>query len=820
MHRIIGHVVATWLLSGVATVASGSPMLLDRHPERVVSMEIAEESRSEVARAAPVKGPWRIVHSVDGVRTWEAPIPVRPRTLFFHRPPSGMKLDREKTDGSSKRLKHVDGLAGAGKADTWAFSADAIQVRRSLSSGPPAAGEYSVRYDRARVREEGLNKRMSDVSVADFVFRSVQVGDTNRHGLHLPAPSEIRFLVDVPAGGVLKFESGILPPEAAMEGADSDGAALIIEIHRGNSATILQTIEVGSQFEKHRVDLSQYGGETVTLGLKSSPGNTTTLDYVFIAAPTIYTPKQDSPQVVLIFIDTLRADAMGMYGYDRDTSPKLDEWAEQAAVFTQARSVAPWTLPSARTMVTGTHPERWDKTDRLQDRLAKNGWATGMVAGNVYLSSNFEMADGWGTHRCVNWPQGSMQIRRGEAFLEDHKDQPAFLLLHLMDMHLPYTEPLGYRSLFVDEVPSGVDPTGYFLRNEVNRMVRSGGEVAKAYVRGRYDNNMRYLDDQLEGFLDGLRDDAVVLITSDHGEEFWEHGGFEHGHTLYDELLRVPMILRGPGVTSGRFDTPTSLLDVAPTLAAMMGVDTVGMAGEDLRGLADGSAAPRFEERPLSFGRPLYGLRRWGSLHEGMKYSSFEGDEEVYNLDADPGEQSNLIETHDPAPLRNALSTSLERPYVPVWRLVLNKSSSSDSVRVRLKHPMAGAWVGDDPTMRGKARVDLQPDHLVARWPKQRGMVEVFVLPNPDDLPETLDVEVKVGKRIQTHTITLVERERPEPGQADTLLEVRLGGRTLTMTSAFAPVPSELDSAIEGFDAEVAGDLESLGYIDKGEENP
>ena len=117
-------------------------------------------------------------------------------------------------------------------------------------------------------------------------------------------------------------------------------------------------------------------------------------------------------------------------------------------------------------------------------------------------------------------------------------------------------------------------------------------------------------------------------------------------------------------------------------------------------------------------------------------------------------------------------------------------------------HPMAGAWVGDDPTMRGKAKVDLQPDHLVARWPKQRGMVEVFVLPNPEDLPETLDVEVRVGKRVETHTITLVERDRPQPGQADTLLTARLGGRTLTMTSAFAPIPSDLDSAIEGFDAE------------------
>ena len=244
------------------------------------------------------------------------------------------------------------------------------------------------------------------------------------------------------------------------------------------------------------------------------------------------------------------------------------------------------------------------------------------------------------------------------------------------------------------------------------------------------------------------------------------------------------------------------------------------MVGEDLRGLADESTTSRFETRPLSFGRPLYGLRRWGSLHDGMKYSSFEGDEEIYNLIDDPGEQSNLIAVHDPAPLREAVSTALERPYAPVWRLVLNKSSSGDTVRVRLMHPMAGAWVGDDPTMRGKAKIELQPDHLVARWPKQRGMVEVFVLPNPEDLPETLEVEVRVGKRVETHTVTLVERERPEPGTADTLLEVRLGGRTLTMTSAYAPVPSDLDSAIEGFDAEVAGDLESLGYIDKGEGNP
>ena len=190
----------------------------------------------------------------------------------------------------------------------------------------------------------------------------------------------------------------------------------------------------------------------------------------------------------------------------------------EAAVFTE-RGRCPWTLPSARTMVTGTHPERWEKVDGCRS------WRVGLADGHGRAMSTFSNSI-WmgGLHRCVNWPQGSTQIRRGEAFLNDHADQPSFLLLHLMDMHLPYTEPLGYRSLFVDEVPEGIDPAGYFLRNEVNRMVRSGGEVAKAYVRGRYDNNMRYLDDQVADFLDGLRDDAVVLTIRPRGG-ILGHGG-------------------------------------------------------------------------------------------------------------------------------------------------------------------------------------------------------------------------------------------------------------------------------------------------------
>jgi hypothetical protein len=659
---------------------------------------------------------------------------------------------------------------------------------------------------------------MGDQSTAEFVFRNVQVGDTNRHGLHLPAPSEIHFALTVPDHGMLRFDASIIPPESAIPGVVSDGAVLELSVISEDGTHALTTLDVVNSIKTHRVDLSAYAKKAITLVLKTLPGPTSDLDYVFIAEPTVYTPQKDAPQMVLIFIDTLRADAMSLYGYHRETSPKLDRWAEGAAVFSQARSVAPWTLPSARTMITGTHPERWDKIDRLQSRMAAQGWATGMIAGNVYLSSNFEMAEDWGTHRCINWPQGSTQIRRGEGFLEAHTDQPSFLLLHLMDMHLPYTEPIQYRSLFAGDTPAGLDGTGYFLRNEVNRVARKEGDKAKAYFRGRYDNNMRYLDDQLDDFLGGLREDAIVMIISDHGEEFWDHGGFEHGHSLFDELLRVPMVLKGPGVTAGRFSSPTSLLDVAPTLAAMAGVDTAGMVGMDLRTLASGTAQQAFMDRPLSFGRPLYGLRRWGSLTGGIKYAIHKGEETLFDLSSDPQELTNLV-THRPVnPSRQAITTSLDRPFVPVWRLVLNASKQGGAVRVKLNTPVAAGWVGDDPTMRGKAKVEVSPAQTIARWPKQRGMVEVFVVP-PPELPETIELELKVGSRTETHSVVLSGRERPQAGQSDTLLKARLGGRTLSITTSWAPIPSELDSAIEGFDAEVAGDLESLGYIDKAPEN-
>jgi len=813
MPRIASWMVAA-LTMGAATSASASSILLDRHPERVTKMDIAEESRSEIPKSVPVKGPWRIVHTIDGVRTWESNMPVRPRTLFFHRPPSGMKLKRRKDEKRSISLAHDSDISAASKTDTWAFTIDTLHVRRPLGEGPPQDGEYSMRYSRAIEREKKLNRSMADLDIADFVFRSIQTGDATRHGLYLPAPSTIAFTVDVPENGVLRFDASILPPEALMANTRTDGATLLVSV---GGETPIASLTVDETIQGYRIDLSSWANEEIELQFKTEPGPSTALDYVFIAEPTLLSETEDAPQMVMIFIDTLRPDAMSLYGYNRETSPNIDAWSKDAAVFTEARSVAPWTLPSTRTMYTGTQPERWDKVETLQSRLAKAGWSTAMFASNVYLSSNFNMSKDWGRHRCTYGLQGSVQVNRGIQFLEEHTGQPAFLLLHLMDMHLPYTEPIQYQNLFAESLPPAFK-SSYFIRHEVTRAARSMGDEGKAYVRGRYDNNMRYLDDQIQRLFDVLDDDATVVIVSDHGEEFWEHGGFEHGHTLHDEVLRIPLVIKGPNMTPGQFDEPTSLLDVAPTMAAMQGIDTTGMVGRDLRALANGERQQDFESHPIAFGRPLYGLRQWGSLLDGQKYTVYEGKEALYDLKKDPQEKRSQIKNIDPTPLRKALSTALDRPFVPAFRVVLNRTKGGKAVRISFDQPMEAAWVGDDPTMKGKAKVDIEELKTVARWPKQSGMVEVFALP-PKDMADTMDVTIAIGGRTETHTLLLTERTPPKAGKPDVLLDTRFNGRTVKITTTWVPIPSTLDSAIEGFDEEVQGDLESLGYIEKETEN-
>ncbi len=816
-------------IGALITLLNSSParaqeaVVLWHRPELLSSVELPPHSREHLPEGViPVDGRWRLVASGKGVRTWQVELPVRPRTLVFTAAPEGMEVVRRKADqdwSEASSLGHRPRQVYADRAGSWEFTSSALRVKRKASEGPPKPGEYGLRYDASLGRERALQREAFTGSDAEFVFRSVQVGDTTESGLFLPAPGALSFRLVVPVGAVLELGPRLVPPEVHDPQGESDGVTLAVRI---NGELLSRRRIEGITEKRLRLDLDRWAGQQVQLSFQSEADADNRLDYLFLASPIIRVPQETPPRVVVVFVDTLRRDALSLYGYHRQTSPNLDAWAEGAAVFEGARSVAPWTLPTARAMFTGAQPERWSEVRTLQEQAAAQGWATAFLAGNIYLSSTFEMDRGWGLHRFLNLPRANLQLRRARAWLDSVADQPSLLVVHLMDAHLPYNEPRAFRHRFAGEQPAGLGPERFVRRHVLDAEERLGADEL-GYVRDRYDNNIAWIDDQLGGFLRELRPQDLVVVLSDHGEEFWEHGEFEHGHSLYDELLAVPLVVSGPGIASGRYSQPVSLLDLAPTLATHMGLSTAGMDGRPLQDLLDGSAAEAFAQRPIGFGRLLYGERLWGVAHQGTKLITGRGAEELYALSADAKERADVF------PLKKALLPGLTEAMVDalgmevatVLRLVPSRSNSERELQVVLQVPggVRQAWAAEDPMGLSEVEVNTRVDSEVSIvWQgRARSEREVYVLPNlplEQAIPSITGTVQHRSARVELSLVPGPNWPPPWDGQPRPLLRGRSGGRTLTVDYARVPVPSATLPALSGVDAEVNEDLRALGYVE------
>ena len=762
-------------------------------------------------------------------RVWKAPIPVRPRSLFFRSAPQDMAVfRREAADqkwSRSKKLSHVMRPDAKARSNTWTFSSHALFVRKAADEGPPKEWEYSFRYTKGTQREKDL--RGGDAKVErpkDQIFRSVQIEDQTRYGLYLPAPASVSFKVTVPTDAVFRSQLVLVPPEAADPIEKSDGSLLRIIVEQNGSSNEIQAVKPSLvKYKNIRIDLAEYAGQEVTIKFQTEAMGTTDYDYVFLANPTIYVPQKTPKRIVMIFIDTLRADEMSIYGYERSTTPNIDKWAQGARVFTQARSVAPWTLPSARTMLSGHKPERWGTVPTIQKTFAEHGWANAFMAGNIYLSSAFDLADDWGEHRCINWPIAEVQIARANHFLQENEDRPVFMMLHLMDMHLPYTEPLAYRKHFAGDRPKAF-ANDAFNRSAVVNQVKKDPENddLKQYVRDRYDNNLKYIDDVLIDFLQQFDDNDTVAIFSDHGEEFWDHDGFEHGHTFYDELLRVPMIIRSPNLSPGTIDAPVSLLDLAPTMAKDAGVPFPGVEGLALQDASEQALT----DRPQAFGRVLYGDDGWSSLYQGQKYITRSGKEEVYNLHTDPAESKDVsMEEDNKARGRIALQDALGSLVVEGFRLVLNRKKSPSDAEVKITFPQGieHYWQGSDPTNKGRHKLQAKnydedhPIQIVSRWYRMQSKTrEVFIVPK-GSLTEALNELQMVFKVRTKEDVAEPQFEQwpaLEEGTTDSLYKAIIGNREAYLNYAVMPLPLENGTKINAFNSEVAEELKQLGYVD------
>ena len=317
-------------------------------------------------------------------------------------------------------------------------------------------------------------------------------------------------------------------------------------------------------------------------------------------------PNKQS-NVILICLDTVRADHLGCYGYEgNETTPALDALAENAIVFADASATAGWTKPSVPSFLTGTYPCQHgvyegsarlkegavtdvlpDSATTLAEVFADAGWRTGAFVRNAQLRPGNGFEQGFESYMDEAGDAREIRWRAQDWLGEQEDDRPFFLYLHLLDAHWPYPVPDEYATRFAsaEAVAPFRDGDSRALRDAINDGEVDFEAADREALLALYDGALRYIDDELGrlfAWLDrnGL-EDTVICVISDHGEEFGEYGRIGHGHSLSENLLRVPWILRDPNSAPGRVEVPVSLVDLYPTLLATAGITAPGSEGLD-----------------------------------------------------------------------------------------------------------------------------------------------------------------------------------------------------------------------------------------------
>lgn len=710
----------------------------------------------------------------------------------------------------------------ARQANSYGFDREWLFVTVPVGTEAPVASEISVVFPKATSTENAMNLATSGLSVEAFARRTLTVGAVSHTGLFLPPPAEAVFPLTVPERGKLSFDARILAPAIASDEA-SDGARIAVVVRANGAETVVSEIAVAPGVTvPARVDLAAFGGQAVELVLRTSAGETSTFDYLLLEGPTVYTPKDDPERIVMVFIDTLRPDHLGYMGYERPTSPVLDRLAAHATVFGQARTVAPWTLPSTRALLTGREPEEWYESPTLPETLTDAGWRTDAIVTNAFLSQPFDIQRGWDryTYEHLMAPEGV--VERALSVISDNPDRDLLLMVHFMGPHIPYEEPRAFRHLFAGDEPDSLD---HLSRSELGRVRTAQQDFAEVrnYITARYDQNVAYVDDAVAPLLEAAGRRATVVVFSDHGEELWEHGGFEHGHAFWDELLRVVLTIRSPYLPPGRHDEPVSLLDVAPTIWDIAGIPAPeGVTGKSLVGLSwdEPDAKPAFEARTLAFGRPLYGPDGWGVVaRDGtspVKWWDREGVQQLYALGGDPRERIDLARGA-PNILRwpAALSAALGRPVKNVWRVELKVPDDWPAdVDLTVSHPsgIARVWPGYDP--RGRAatspevvdgRVSL---HLEAH---ARALRTLYIEPLGDPSEPNGLVATLVGRGVQIAGVAEMPRIGVSHDPPPILI---LGDGRFKLTVELAWVPEPSGTEVTGFHPDMEAQLRELGYLE------
>ena len=521
--------------------------------------------------------------------------------------------------------------------------------------------------------------------------------------------------IEVPRGGDDRYlRLGVLPRE-------DRSAPVTVRVSAGAEVLLEETAAVASVWHDRLVEIPPEATGACSVHIEA-PGP------VALGPCEIVPARAEKPNVLIFLIDALRLDHVGCYGYDRETTPHIDAFAEDALRFTQLMPQASWTRPSVASLLTSTYPPVHGATMArsevnaglpfLSARIRQAGYSTeGFVANPSVLPM-------WGFGRaydryfdigCDDWlhSDDADVVDRVLQSLDEVKGKPWYFYVHAMGPHDPYDPPAPYDRTFA-------------------RADYSDDEELAARQRALdlYDGEIRYTDVQFGRVIDtlkrlGLYDNTVVVVVSDHGEEFWEHGGDKHGETLYEEQLRIPLLVKlsGNAHAGEVLDELVEMVDIAPTV-----LDVLGLPPEPRfqgRSLANYIASGQLVARPGYANLELHGknLVAVKTLRDKMIEDRAERRTDWYDLGADPGERHSLSVAPGRADLLPRHAQALEMGTIQGLHLLVTFPTGGD---VRLRGQVTG---------EGFASHRIYAPLREARASRTPGTVILSALPCPDTPP-------------------------------------------------------------------------------------
>jgi len=448
-----------------------------------------------------------------------------------------------------------------------------------------------------------------------LIKKKMPLGLVEHNTLFAPPESHFSFPVKIPENAFLEFVYGIRKDSRlAQENNKKRNTRFMVSLRMGDETVELlnKTLSLSYHqdlaFDHKKIDLSSFAGKSVTLHLLTR-GDKESLACWF--NPVIFTPKKTPRSVILISLDTLRPDHLGCYGYSRDTSPHIDRLAEDSVLFENCFATSPWTLPSHVSLLTGLNcnnhqvyqsDEKMDPSiPTLAEFLRKHGFFTAAFTGGGYVSAKYGFSKGFDSYHMRGRIQSaeSAQVIADAAlnWIDRHKDRDFFLFLHTYQIHNPYNSPAPFNKMFLDDdhTYDRIDmvPLGF---NHEKRFMPVSSRMRENFI-ALYDAEIRYTDEIfIRPLVDKLIDlnryaDSLIILTSDHGEEFYEHGAWLHTHSVYNETIQIPLIIKYPGLENSGVKVKkfARLVDIMPAVLEEFKINYRGiyLDGSGLKKLID-----------------------------------------------------------------------------------------------------------------------------------------------------------------------------------------------------------------------------------------